>query len=102
MKRVLFLAVNLVIFSPAQAANDGPSLQSVILVSKMTGVCGVMQQMAAFQQATKMSGGDEFITRFWQTEFARLGKSQETFFKECEGSISAYEKLWKLSEEKEK
>lgn len=99
MKRVLFLVVSLVIFAPAQAANDSPSLQDIILVSKMTGVCGVMQQMAAFQQATKMPGGNEFIARFWRTEFARLAKSQETFLKECEGSISAYGQLLKLSEE---
>lgn len=64
----------------------------------MSGVCGVMQQMVAFQQTTKMRSGDEFIARYWQTEFARLGKSQEAFIRKCEGSISAYDKFWRLSE----
>jgi hypothetical protein len=71
----------------------------MILVSKMAGVCGVMQQMAAFQKSTKMPGGNEFIVRFWQTEFTRLGKSQETFLRECEGSIAAYYRLWQVSEQ---
>jgi hypothetical protein len=81
-------------FANASAnAGDEASMQDMLLVSKMTGACGVMQQMAAFQSSTEMPGGSEFIKRFWQTEFARLGKSQETFLKECEGSIAAYNQL---------
>ena len=72
-------------------------IQDVLTISKMTGVCGVMQQMAAFQMTTGMDGGAVFIERFWRTEFARLGKSQEQFIKECESSIAIYESLWATS-----
>ncbi len=89
-------------FACSAHASEESSLQDMILVSKMAGVCGVMQQMASFQSTTKMPGGSEFIERFWRTEFARLGKSQETFFKECEGSIAAYNQLWQESEQLQK
>jgi hypothetical protein len=98
MKNFLVSLVVLGFVCSAHASED-LSLQDMILVSKMTGVCGVMQQMAAFQSVTKMPGGSEFIERFWRTEFSRLGKSQETFFKECEGSIAAYNQLWHASEQ---
>ena len=101
MKTLQFLFIILGLASSAHA-NEESSLQDMLLVSKMTGVCGVMQQMAAFQSSTKMSGGSEFIERFWRTEFARLGKSQETFFKECEDSIAAYNQLWHASEQLKK
>lgn len=85
-------------------ANDGKgkSALDLMMVSKMTGVCGVMQQMASFQSSTQMSGGNEFIARFWRTEFARLGISQETFLKECKESIATYNQLWQSFEQLEK
>lgn len=79
----------------AQAADVGGDLQEILAISKTAGVCGVMQQMVAFQSTTKMPGGDEFIVRFWTTEFARLGKSQEQFIRECELAIARYDAYWK-------
>lgn len=102
MRILKFLTFVLVFASTSANAGDEASIQDMLLVSKMTGVCGVMQQMAAFQSSTKIPGGSEFTKRFWQTEFARLGKSQETFLKECEGSIAAYNQLWQASEELQK
>ncbi|MFM5646352.1 hypothetical protein [Aeromonas caviae] len=102
MKTLKFLTFILVFANTSANAGDEASIQDMLLVSKMTGICGVMQQMAAFQSSTKMPSGSEFIKRFWQTEFARLGKSQETFLKECEGSIAAYNQLWQASEELQK
>jgi hypothetical protein len=83
---------------PAQAG-VAIDVQDILAVSKFAGACGVMQQMVAFQTTTKMQGGDEFIARFWTTEFARLGKSKEAFIAQCEGSVSAYDKWWAQSEE---
>jgi hypothetical protein len=98
MKRTLVATVGFMVLLSAQAANEDRGVQDLLILSKFTGVCGVMQQMASFQLATKMPGGDEFIARFWRTEFARLGKSQDQFLKECEQSIAAYDKFYKLSE----
>ena len=58
--------------------------------------------MASFQSATRMPGGSEFTERFWRTEFARLGKTQEIFFEECEGSIATYNQLWQALEPSKK
>ncbi|MDO9177106.1 MAG: hypothetical protein Q7U16_02090 [Agitococcus sp.] len=98
--KIYLKVVILMFFSMCSIVSKASDVQDLLVISKMTGVCGVMQQMVAFQKVTKMKGGDEFINRFWQMEFARLGKSQETFIKECEGSIAAYDKMWSLAESK--
>lgn len=87
--RKLTIALALLLSFPA-TAGDSSAIQHLALVSKFAGVCGVMQQMAAFQRTTQMPGGAQFIERFWKTEFARLGKTQATFFRECEAAIAAY------------
>jgi len=87
---------------PVRAADGALGTSDVLALSKMTGVCGVMQQMAAFQSSTKMPGGDEFIIRFWTAEFARLGKTQGQFISECESSISVYDKLWAAAAQRPK
>lgn len=90
--RKFFLILTAVLAWPA-SAGDASIVQDMALASKFAGVCGVMQQMATFQKSTQMPGGDQFIERFWKTEFARLGKSQETFLRECEGAIAIYDKI---------
>lgn len=95
MRYALTLILGVAAMVSAQAANDGEDLQVILAISKTAGVCGVMQQMAAFQSTTKMPGGDDFVLRFWTTEFARLGKSQEQFFRECEFAIARYDAYWK-------
>lgn len=97
MKIALVALSLLTLHFPARASEE-KSVQDLMLVSKMTGVCGVMQQMGAFQSSTQMPGGAEFIERFWKKEFARLGKTQAQFFKECETSIALYTQLWAASE----
>ena len=92
--KIIAIALLLTSMSLQVPATESKSVQDLMLVSKVAGVCGVMQQMAQFQSATKMPGGADFIERFWRTEFARLGKSQAQFFKECEESIALYTQLW--------
>jgi len=70
------------------------SVQDIMVISKMTGICGTMQQMAQFQKVTKMAGGDEFISRYWHTEMARLGLTEQAFLKQCEIAISLYSVYW--------
>jgi len=90
--KIAFLAV----IGLLPTISNATDIQDILTISKMTGACGVMQQMVAFQASTNMKGGDEFIDRFWRTELARIGKTQEAFLKECEGSIAAYERIWNL------
>lgn len=91
IRKSFILLLLAVISATSMAKEENPAID-LMLVSKMTGVCGVMQGMAAFQKTTQMPGGSEFIERFWRTEFARLGKSQTQFLKECEQSMEMYRK----------
>lgn len=91
MRKPFILLLLATISVTSMAKEENPAID-LMLVSKMAGVCGVMQQMAAFQKANQMPGGAEFVERFWRTEFARLGKSQAQFFKECEQSMEMYSK----------
>lgn len=96
-------ALLLIVAAGATAeANEGNAALDLMLISKMAGVCGVLQQMAAFQKSTQMPGGAEFVERFWRTEFARLGQSQDQFFRECEQSIDIYSKYTAALEQEKK
>ncbi len=83
-------------------AKDKLSMQDILSVAKMTGACGILQAQSAFQANTKLEGGDKFVERFWSTEAARLGKTPDQYIKDCQASITAYESMWKLSNQKEK
>ena len=72
--------------------NDADSLVNLMIVSKATGMCGLLRQMVTFQETTKMPGGDAFIERFLKTEMARLDKTTPEFLKECSAAISSYNK----------
>jgi hypothetical protein len=85
-------------FSVVAVAKDELTIQGVLSVAKMTGACGILQAQSAFQASTKLEGGDKFIERFWRTEAARLGKTPDQYLKDCQAAISAYDKMWKLSE----
>ena len=88
--------------STASTAKDELSMQGILSVAKMTGACGILQSMSAFQASTLLKGGDQFIERFWSTEAARLEKTPAQYIKDCQASINAYEKMWKLAEEPRK
>lgn len=76
--------------APKQDSADNEGLIELLIVSKVTGTCGTIKQLVAFQDATKMPGGDEFIMRFINTEMARLGKELPEFLKECEAAVKIY------------
>lgn len=97
------LLIGLSVAAPLHAADPDLEAVKVSLVdAKLTGICGVMQQMAAFQETTQMAGGDKFIIRFWNTEFARLGLSAEDFLQVCLRVTSRHTELMQNLEEPEK
>jgi len=75
-------------FAQDEEADD--LVYSIMVVSKMTGMCGIVKQMASFQETTKMNGGDKFMVRFWKTEAARLGLTLEEFVEQCNVVIEKY------------
>jgi hypothetical protein len=49
MKKVVVLMFGAAMLLSAEAANKSPDVQEILALSKMTGVCGVAQQMVSFQ-----------------------------------------------------
>ena len=85
---------------PARAA-DGLSVQGTLAIAKMAGTCGILNSMIEFQENTKLDKGEIFVVRFWATEAARLGMTSTELAIKCNKSVTAYDKLWKLAEQKE-
>lgn len=79
-----------------EEARSNP-MHDALVISKMTGACGMVKQMAAFQEATKMPGGDDFLMRFMTTEAARLGETPLGFLERCKGAIEFYVELTKAA-----
>ena len=78
-------------------ADDGSSVRGTLALAKMTGACGILNSMIHFQETTKLENGEVFVVRFWATEAARLGMSSEELAIKCNGSVTAYNKLWDLA-----
>lgn len=81
-------------------ADDGQSMKAfndALVNAKFAGVCGAYKQMADFQAATQMPGGDEFINRFGATETARLGMTIPEFTELCSKAINNYNQMNRLS-----
>lgn len=83
---------------PAHAADD-LSPQGLLSVAKMAGACGILDSMIQLQRTTKLPGGEEFVTRFWSVEAARLGYSVQQLSDVCNKTIDAYNRLWSAAEE---
>lgn len=92
---ILFVAVAFLSpFSYGQEAKeDNSAVMEALVVAKATGMCGLIKQMTAFQESTKMPGGDEFIMRFLRTEAARLGHTLPDFLAQCKSAVEVYTNL---------
>lgn len=100
MKSFAFIFITLVFISSNQAnAEEDKDILGILAAAKMTGGCGIIHQMATFQDATKLEGGDNFINRFLLAEAARLGLTVDAYLKQCQQSIEFYDNMVKLSSE---
>jgi len=92
--KIIIFALSLLVSLPVLAKENADKDMSVVIemmvVAKATGMCGVFSQMVNFQQATKMTGGDEFIVRFLKTEAVRLGHTLESFMAQCPDIVKKY------------
>lgn len=86
----LSLLISLPVLSKEEADTDMSVIIKMMVVAKATGMCGVFTQMVNFQQATKMTGGDEFIVRFLTTEAVRLGHTLDSFMAQCPDVVKKY------------
>jgi hypothetical protein len=93
----IFVTTALLAVMTQVSADDGLTPQGLLALGKYTGACGILTSIVNFQTATDLPGGDEFVTRFWSVEAARLGVSVEELAGRCAKSISAYDKLWEAT-----
>lgn len=91
--RIFHVAIYLILSSDISHANDNEALMDALIAAKATGMCGAIKQMSAFQESTKMPGGDGFILRFLNTEAARLGKTLPEFLAQCKAAVDTYTAL---------
>ena len=101
MKRLIISTLLLTSFSalaePSESESSMKFFNDAIVNAKFAGTCGAYKQMADFQVATQMPGGDEFINRFGATEVARLGMTIEEFTALCEKAINNYNNFNRMS-----
>lgn len=99
MKILIFILLALIpfyAFAENEAEDDMSAAIEMMIVAKATGMCGVFSQMANFQSATKMPGGDEFVVRFLKTEAVRLGYTLESFMAQCPTVVEKYNETMKF------
>ena len=89
----------LVAFSLTAVASTSHPEKVVLATSKIAGACGVLDSLIHFQATTKLNGGDEFVTRFWQQEAARLGVTVKELSSRCDKATSTYNRWWESSDE---
>lgn len=77
-------------------ASAGGSDARFLVGAKLHGMCGTFGELARFQKATKMKGGDEFIERFLNTESARLGMSPKRLFELCDQARDEYTMMYDM------
>lgn len=76
-------------------AEEKISGHKILSTAKVAGSCGILDSMVHFQETTKMDGGDEFVSRFWAVEAARLGMSVQKMSEQCDKTVTLYDNLWK-------
>jgi hypothetical protein len=89
----VLIFVTMSLAAPTFAADD-LSAQGLLSVAKMAGACGILDSMIQLQKSTNISGGNEFVSRFWTVEAARLGYTVKQLSETCDKSIAAYNRLW--------
>ncbi len=82
----------------AAEESSGQTVQEVLAVAKIAGACGILDSQIHFQKTTKMPGGDEFVSRFWAVEAARLGLSIQQLSERCNSAVTIYDEFWKSME----
>ncbi|EKO3434933.1 hypothetical protein NTH51_002214 [Vibrio fluvialis] len=94
---ISILLASLPAFSQEENNSDSDEIRLMLISAKMHGMCGLVHQMAQFQESTKLDGGDEFILRFMATELARLNMSSKDFLSACDKSADYYKYYFDLT-----
>jgi hypothetical protein len=93
---IITILFSSMVASEEKSDDDMSAVIEMMVVAKATGMCGVLSQLVSFQQTTKMSGGDDFVVRFLNTEAARLGHTMESLIGQCPSVVEKYNSTMKL------
>jgi hypothetical protein len=94
MMKALAIAAAVALTAVPARSQGSADPKGVLAIAKITGACGILDSMIHFQKTTRMPGGDEFVTRFWTVESARLGISVEQLSSRCNRATKAYNEMW--------
>ena len=100
MKSLQNIAIAALLFfttTQSWAKEEGVSMQGMLATAKYAGACGILDSLIHFQKTTKMNGGNEFVSRFWAVEAARLGLTVQQLSDRCNEAISAYGTFWDIA-----
>ena len=88
----------LIITTSLSWANNEVFVRNILATAKVAGSCGILDSLIDFQKKTKMNGGDEFVSRFWAVEAARLGMTVQQLSDTCNEAVSAYGTYWSIAD----
>ena len=86
--------------SPAHSQDN--DVMGILAAAKMTGLCGMLDQLIDFQVKTQFDCGNAFVARVWAMEAARLGMTAQELSDTCNKSTELYNSVWQAAEESEK
>jgi hypothetical protein len=70
------------------------SPQGALMVANVAGKCDTLYAMVEFQKKNGVSGGEEYVARFWAAEAEKQGLTAEQLSDRCNRTAAAYGKLW--------
>ncbi len=103
MRSNLYHVGLLLLVSSSSWADETPPVSGteMLAAAKLSGACGIIGQMASFQDSTKMAGGTEFLNRFMTTEAARLGWTLDQYVERCRGAHQVYQTFYDAFDQRE-
>ena len=79
--------------STAPVAEEQAGLLEALHLAQVAGMCGALKQLARFQDAAKLEGGNEFIERFVAAEAERLGTDLPNFLHNCRSAAARFDQM---------
>ena len=85
-------------FAQEQTESGADYALQLMSLGKLTGNCGIFRAQVVFQEETVLDNGDEFLSRYWTMEAARLGKTLEEYVQYCLTYMNEYTEQYELIE----
>lgn len=98
MKNHMVVLIFLLIANNANAElTHQQIIRNLTDIAKNSGMCETLKEIVLFQKTTKMSGSEEFVSRFLEAEAERLGMSVKQLHSWCKKSNDSYAEFVSLN-----